>query len=101
MKFKKGDNIIVTTGKDKGKKGKIERTFSEDSRVLVPGLNLFKRHTKARGQKNPGGIIEKARPLPVGNIALVCPKCNQPTRIGFQLAGTDKHRICRKCKQLI
>jgi len=100
MKLKKGDNIIVTAGKDKGKKGKIEKVFL-DGKVIVPNTNIFKRHTKAKGEKQPGGIIESARPLSPAKVALVCPKCNQPTRIGFQIAGKEKQRVCRKCKQII
>jgi large subunit ribosomal protein L24 len=100
MKLKKGDNVIITAGKDKGKKGKIEKIFI-DGRVIIPNTNIFKKHTKAKGQKQPGGIIESARPLSPAKIALVCPKCNKPTRVGFQVTGNDKHRICLKCKQVI
>jgi len=101
MKFKKNDAVIITAGKDKGKKGKIEKVFPRQGKVLVPGLNLYKKHTKPRGQKQPGGIIDIARPFPVGNVAFLCPKCNQPTRLGYQLSGKTKQRFCRKCKQII
>jgi large subunit ribosomal protein L24 len=101
MKFRKGDSIIVTAGKDKGRKGKVEKTFPKEGKVLVPGVNMYKRHVKKRDEKNPGGIIDKSRPLPTANIALVCPKCSQPTRIGFLLTKNEKIRICRKCEQAI
>lgn len=98
MKFKKGDQIIVTAGKDKGRKGKIAKVLSEKSSVLVPGVNMYKRHVKKRDEKNPGGIVDVSRPLSVGKVALVCPKCNQPTRIGYLVTKGEKVRICRKCE---
>lgn len=99
MKFKKNDEIIITAGKDKGKKGKIEVVFPDEEKVLVPGVNLYKRHLKRRDEKNPGGIVDIPRKLNAGNIALICPKCKKPTRVGFVVAKGEKHRICKKCKQ--
>ena len=102
MKFKKGDEVIITAGKDKGKKGKIDKTFPKKGTVLLPGLNVFKRHVKKRDEKNPGGVIPFARPLPVASIAVICPKCGKPTRVGYKSAsGGKKLRICRKCKSTI
>lgn len=100
MKIKKGDEILITGGKDKGQRGKVEKIIDQN-RVLVLGLNISKRHMKKRDEKNPGGIIDIPKPLPIGRIALICPKCKKPTRIGFQISGKEKHRICRKCKQMI
>lgn len=97
MKIKKGDTIIITAGKDKGKKGKIEKVFNQEAKVLVPGLNIYKRHTKKRDEKNPGGIVEFSRPLPIGNVALLCPSCKKPTRVGFLVTKDEKHRVCKKC----
>lgn len=101
MKLKKGDEIIITAGKDKGRRGKIERIDVKANVVLVPGLNVFKRHMKRRDDKNPGGIIDFPRPLPVAKVALVCPKCKKVSRIGFSLSGKEKQRICKKCGQMI
>jgi len=101
MKFKKNDEIIITGGKDKGRKGKIEKILSTQNAVLVLGLNLYKRHTKKRDEKHPGGIIDFPRPLPMGRIQLICPKCKKPTRVGFNVVKKEKQRICRKCGQLI
>lgn len=98
MKFKKGDEIIVTIGKDKGRKGKIESTLPESNSVVVAGVNMYKRHMKRRDEKHPGGIIEKPRALSVGKIALVCPKCGKQTRVGYSKTGEDKYRICKKCE---
>lgn len=101
MKLKKGDDIIVTGGKDKGRRGKIERVFLLEKKVLVTGVNLYKRHVKKRDEKNTGGIIDFPRPLPVSNVALICPKCKKPTRAGFLTDKKEKQRICKKCKQLL
>lgn len=92
---------MITAGKDKGKQGKIEEVFSEKNRVLVPGVNIYKRHMKRRDEKNAGGIIDLPRPLPVGNVALLCPKCKKPTRVGYIVGKGEKHRICKKCSQSI
>lgn len=101
MKFKKGDEVIITSGKDRGKRGKIEKIIRKKDAVVLPGLNIFKRHLKKRDEKNPGGIIEFVRPIPFGNIALICPKCGKQTRIGFDIAKETKRRVCRKCDSII
>jgi large subunit ribosomal protein L24 len=98
MKFKKGDEIIVTMGKDKGRKGKIEKVFPELGTVVVPGINIYKRHMKRRDEKHPGGIIEMPRPLNVGKVALVCPKCGKQTRVGYVVTAKEKYRVCKKCE---
>ena len=96
LKFKVGDKVKVTSGKDKGREGDIERIFPKDSRVLIPGINIYKRHVKGKpGQK--GGIYEIPRPLSFAKIALVCPKCKKVTRVGFKLVTNEKTRVCRKC----
>lgn len=104
MKIKKGDKVKVTAGKDKGKITTVEKVLSSSGKVLLAGANLFKKHLKPRGEGKPGGIVQIPRPLPVENIALVCPKCGQTTRVGYQFSEKQKReklRICRKCKNLI
>lgn len=101
MKLKKGDQVIVTGGKDKGKRGKIERVFPKEGRVLLPGVNIFKKHLKRRDERHPGGIVEIAKTLPLSKVALLCPKCGQPTRVGYRIAGDEKLRICKKCREEI
>lgn len=101
MKIKKGDQIIVTAGKDRGRRGKVTEVDTASGTVLVPGINMYKRHEKKRDEKRPGGIIEYARSLPMGKVALVCPKCGKPTRAGYLLTRGGKERICRKCGQKI
>lgn len=101
MKLKKGDQVIITLGKDRGKKGKIEKVLSSKNAVVLPGLNTFKRHLKKRDEKNPGGIIEFTRPVSIANVSLICPKCGKPTRVGYSVNGKNKSRICRKCEATI
>ncbi|PIP57605.1 50S ribosomal protein L24 [Candidatus Woesebacteria bacterium CG22_combo_CG10-13_8_21_14_all_39_10] len=100
MKFRIGDNVKITAGKDKGRDGKIEKIFPKTFKVLVPGVNLYKKHVKGfQGQK--GGIYDIPRPLGLGKIALICPKCKKVTRIGFSTKGEKKARICKKCNKEI
>ncbi len=100
MKFKIGDNIKVTIGKDKGREGKIEKLFLKKGTVLVPGVNMYKKHVKSVGEVK-GGIYDLPRALSVSKIALICPKCKKITRIGYRIAGKEKVRICKKCKKQI
>jgi large subunit ribosomal protein L24 len=100
IKFKVGDTVKITAGKDKGREGKIEKILPEVSKVVVPGVNLYKKHVKGFGDVK-GGIYDIPRPLGLGKIALVCPKCKKVTRIGFKFAGDEKVRICKKCKKEI
>lgn len=98
MKLKKGDNVLITAGKDKGKSGKVERVFVQEAKVLIPNVNQYKKHRKPQGEGRPGEILTLSRPLPTANVALVCPKCKQPTRIGWRWDQTKKVRVCRKCE---
>ena len=101
MKLRKGDQIIVTIGKDKGRKGKIESVNEKEQTVVVPGVNIYKRHEKKRDEKRQGGIIEFARPLSLGKVALLCPKCGKQTRVGYLVTKGEKERICKKCEARI
>lgn len=96
-KLKKGDEVKVVAGKDKGKTGKVEKVFSKEGSVVVGGVNLYKRHLKARSQKQPSEIITITKPLPVSNVMLVCVKCHLTTRVGFKKTEKEKVRICKKC----
>lgn len=100
-KLRKGDEVKVVTGKDKGKTGKIERVFTKEGKVLIDGVNQYKRHLKARSQTQPSEIVTLTKPLPLANVQLVCPKCHLLTRAGFILENNKKVRICRKCQQAI
>lgn len=96
FKYKVGDEALVTTGKDKGKKGKIEKVFPSEDKVVVSGVNTYKRHRKVT-RKQAAGIYEITRPIEVAKIAILCPKCGKPTRVGFTMEGKTKVRICKKC----
>jgi large subunit ribosomal protein L24 len=98
MKLRKGDHIRVIAGKDVGKEGEITRAYPELDKVIVDGVNVAKRHTRATGQTMQGGIIDKDMPLHVSNVAIVCTSCDKTTRVGYRFEpdGT-KVRICRKC----
>lgn len=100
MKLRKKDNVIVLAGKDKGKKGEVTRVLPADSKVVVEGINIVKKHTKPSNKQPKGGILEITYPMPVAKVALICPNCKQPTRIGFEV-GKTKQRICKKCKKTV
>lgn len=101
MKLKKGDKVIVTLGKDRDKKGKIEKILGKSDSVIVSGINIFKRHLKPQQEGKKGGIVDLIKPLKASKVSLICPKCNQKTRIGFSVLKDEKLRICKKCKQNI
>jgi large subunit ribosomal protein L24 len=98
LKLKKGDRVVVLSGKDVGKEGEITRVIRERNRVLVSGVNTAKKHQKPTSATTQGGIIDKDMPVDVSNVAIVCSSCNRPTRVGYRFddAGT-KHRVCKKC----
>ncbi len=98
MRIKRDDTVMVISGKDKGKKGKVMVAMPADEKVIVQGANIATKHKKPRGQADPGGIIKKEAPIHVSNVKLVCPKCGQPTRVGMSIAEDGaKARICKKC----
>jgi large subunit ribosomal protein L24 len=101
MKLHKNDEIIVVKGKDKGKKGKIEKVFSKAEKVLIPDLNQFKRHVKGNAQGQKSEIMTIAKPMQVANVALLCPHCKKPTRVGYKMEKGKKVRVCRKCEKVI
>jgi large subunit ribosomal protein L24 len=101
LKIKKGDKVVVITGRDKGKSGEVLRVLREENRVIVQGVHIVKRHTRpAAGQ--PGGIVEKEAPIHVSNVAHVDPKTNEPTRIGYRfLEDGRKVRFARRSGEVI
>jgi len=96
LKLKVNDSVKITIGKDKGREGKIEKILPKEAKVIVPGVNMYKKHVKGMGETK-GGIYDIPRPLSLGKIALICPKCKKITRVGFKFAGNQKVRICKKC----
>lgn len=99
LKFKKGDTIKVTIGKDKGREGKIEGIDTKKLLAIIPGINIYKKHIKPSptNSSQKGGIFELPRPLTFSKIALICPKCKKITRVRFKTVGKEKVRICVKC----
>lgn len=102
LHVKKGDKIVVLSGKDKGKTGKIIEALPKKSKVIVEGLNTVKRHTKPSQNLPQGGIIVKEAPLHSAKVMLVCPACDKPTRIKkAALASGSTVRTCKKCGEII
>ena len=98
--IRKGDNVVVISGSDKGKKGSVLKVFPKDNRALVQGVNMVKRHTRpAMGQ--PGGIVEKEAMLHISNVAHIDPKSDKPTRIGFKTLDGRKVRFARKSGEVL
>lgn len=96
FKFKVGDEVLVTSGRDKGKKGKIQKVLIKENKLVVGGVNLYKRHKKAtRNQK--AGIFDVTRPVTTASVAIICSKCGKPTKIEFKVNANTKERICKKC----
>ncbi len=101
MKILTGDTVTVLLGKDKGRQGQVLVCFPKKNKLVVKGLNIFKKHVKS-SQNQPGGIIEKERPLLASKVALICPQCKKTTRVGFKLDKSgQKYRICKKCQAII
>jgi large subunit ribosomal protein L24 len=100
MKIKKGDNVVVITGRDKGKTGAVLRAIPTESRVLVQGINMVKRHTTPRPGE-PGGIVEKEAPIHVSNVAHIDPDTKKPSRVGFKVIDGKKVRFARRSGEVI
>ena len=100
LKIKKGDNVVVIAGRDRGKSGEVIRVIPEEGRLVVQGINMVKRHTAPRpGQ--PGGIVEKEASIHVSNVAHVDPKENKPTRVGYKTVDGRKLRFARRSGEMI
>ena len=104
MKVIKNDNVTILSGKYKGSTGKVLKVFTKDSRVIVEGVNIIKRHTKPSQKNQQGGIVEKEAPINVSNAMIICGKCNKPTRVGYKiLEDGAKVRVCKnqECGEII
>ena len=97
MNIKKNDTVIVLSGKDKGKKGKVLVAMPKDSKVIVEGVNVATCHTKPRKQGEQGGIVKRETPIRACKVALYCGKCGKGVRVGFKMEGDKKTRVCAKC----
>jgi large subunit ribosomal protein L24 len=101
MRIRKGDQIQIIAGKDKGKSGKVLRVVPEKLRIVVEGLNLAKKHIKPKKGGEKGQRIEVPMSLSISNVMLVCSKCGKLTRIEFKVSKNEKSRVCKKCKSEI
>ncbi|MDD5732121.1 MAG: 50S ribosomal protein L24 [Patescibacteria group bacterium] len=102
MIIKKGDNVVVLKGKDKGKKGKVERVFPDAGKALVAGINVVTKHQKPKQGVKQVGRLTKSMPMNAANLALFCDKCGKHVRVGYKiLANGDKTRVCKKCGDII
>ena len=95
MTVKKGDNVVVITGKDKGKTGKVLEVFPENNRVLVDGINIVSKHKKARNQQEKSGIVKKPAAIDASNVMVVCPECGKTTRVYHKVVDGKKVRVCK------
>lgn len=97
MKIRKGDNVIVISGKDSGRKGKIMKVFPGEGRILVEGINPRKKHAKPKKSGEKGQTITIFAPIQSSSVKLVCSQCGKAARVGYKVEGDKKHRICKKC----
>jgi len=101
QKIRRGDEVLITSGRNKGQRGQVRVNLIDRDRVVVEGVNIVKKHIK-RGRARQAGIVEVEAPLHVSNVRLICPACKQPTRIGVRSNPAGKNeRYCKKCDQLI
>jgi large subunit ribosomal protein L24 len=97
LHVKTGDTVVVLSGKDKGKKGKVLEVSPKEKKVIVEGLSMVTKHVKPRQMGEPGGIVKAEAPLYASKVMVVCPKCGKPTRVAHKLDGGKKVRVCKKC----
>ena len=101
MKIKKGDQVKILSGKDRGKQGKVLRVMPKEDKVVVENINIRKKHVRPRREGEKGQIVEIPAPLHISNVALICTKCGKPTRAGFRFEENKKVRYCKKCQKVI
>jgi len=101
MKIKTGDKVEIILGKDRGKSGKVIQVFPKELKVVVEGINVIKKHLRTNRRGEKGQIIELSAPLAVGNMMLICPKCNRKVRVGYKVEAEKKQRQCKQCGEII
>ncbi len=98
MKLHKGDNVKIMAGKDRGKTGTILHAYPVEDRIVIDGLNIFKKRSRPKRQGETGQTVLVPRPMPASKVMLICSNCKNPTRVGFRMDGPRKVRYCKKCK---
>ena len=98
MKIKKGDNVLVISGKDKGRTAKILKSFPKELKILVEGLNAKRKHVKPKKQGEKGQVVSVPSPMDVSDVKFLCPKCGKASRLGYKVTADKKFRICKKCQ---
>lgn len=101
MKIKKGDNVLIIAGKDRNRTGKVLRAAPKESKVLVEGMNMRKKHVRPRREGEKGQIISAPALINVSNVKIICPKCGKASRVGYKKENSKKFRVCKKCGQEI
>jgi large subunit ribosomal protein L24 len=101
MKIKKGDTILITAGKDRGRKAKVITVFPQRGKIVAEGINLRKKHIKPKKSGEKGQIVELPGPFDISDVKLICPKCGKSIRVGYKIEGKKKYRACKKCGQEI
>jgi large subunit ribosomal protein L24 len=99
MKIRKGDQILIISGKDRGKKAKVLRAFPKEEKILAEGINLRKKHLRPKKSGEKGQIVGFPAPIHISNVKLICSKCGKATRTGYKIIDEKKYRICKKCGQ--
>lgn len=101
MRYKKGDNVIVISGNEKGKTGAIERTLPNRKKIIISGINIVKKHVKPSSTGKHSGIIEKPMPIDASNILIICGNCRKNVKVKYMIKQKEKRRICAKCNEAI
>ncbi len=97
MKIHKGDQVLIISGKDRGRISKVLRVFPKRNGVLVEGINLKKKHIRPKKEGEKGQIVKIPEVLNISNVKLICPKCKKSTKLGYKIRGKKKYRVCKKC----
>jgi len=98
VKLKKGDTVLIISGKDKGRTAKILKSLVKEGKILVEGINLKKKHIKPKKEGEKGQVLSIAAPLDASDVKFICPKCGKATRLGYRINNDKKNRICKKCQ---
>jgi large subunit ribosomal protein L24 len=98
MKIRKGDKVKIIVGKDKNREGKVEKIYPKQNKILVLGVNIYRKHIKKSEKIPQGGVVELPRPIDVAKVMLICSKCGKVTKVGFVIKKNKKQRICKRCK---